>query len=812
MKKAKFQILVFVILAKFGLNGLAQQNETKIQGVIHSPDNLPAMFSTVILMNKDSVYMKGTLSREDGSFVIDNLGEGSYFIMVRNIEFQNYISALIPIRKNEIVILDRIELKTSINKLEEVVVSGKKAMIEVHADKMVFNVSSSPNAAGNNGLELLGKAPGVLIDMDNNIVLQGKSGVQIFINGRPTRLSGSDLTNFLESLRSDNIESIEIITNPSSKYEAEGTAGIINIELKKNTSLGFNGNVIAGFSQGVYSRVNSGTSLNYSGEKISLFSSMNLSDDEFQDDFTETSLQNGYLLDKQSRSANNRKTFNFSGGMDYTINDKQSLSLDGRALVNDRNNVLRSTTGIIDTENSDSSEILKSEVLDDTPSSNYIVNLNYRFAPDNSSKLSADFSLGRYTSNKSTDQPNDYIDANDGLILRSIKKQYDADTEIDLSSALVDYEKKFDKITLSTGAKYSFITTGNQLAFYNIENGSPVFDISRSNNFSYEEKVAALYLLLGIKPSERIAFNAGVRMENTASLGFLKSEIPFADSKVPRNYTDFFPNLSFSFDDLKNSVISASIGRRIARPNYQDLNPFESRMSELSTWKGNPFLKPNYITNYQISYSYKRKLVISNNYSITNDFFATIFEISDEKGSVLIPRNMQKATNYALSLSYPLQVFKWWEFSSFFVYNYETYEGSLEGTEIDLKADIYSLRVQNNLKLPANITMELTYFVVSPWIWRGTIEVNGNQGLNFGFKKDFMDRKLLVQLTGSDIFRSRSDYYYKSNYGGMDITGVRTFDNQRFGINVTYNFGNQKAKARKKGKSAIDDDLNRISE
>jgi iron complex outermembrane recepter protein len=812
MKSNQYLFILIILFTGFSNLALGQQNETQIKGYIFSPENTPAMYSTVILLNQDSVFMKGAFSQDDGSFVFDNIEQGTYFVLVRNIEFQTYMSQAVTIKKNEKILLDRINLKTSINQLNEVVVTARKAVLEVHADKMVYNVSSSINASGNSGLEMLGKAPGVIVDMDNNIILQGKSGVQVFINGRPSRLSGNDLSNFLESMRSDNIDYVEIITNPSAKYDAEGTGGIINIVLKKNVNLGFNGNLTGNFSQGIYAKGSVGTTLNYSAEKINLYTNINTSLDNWQDNFRETALQSGFLLNKKSDGLNTRKGFSFSGGLDYALSSKQSLSIDGRVFINKRDNKLFSTTGIFDASDIGFGEILRAEVLDKMPTENYNLNVNYRFIPNKSSNFSVDLSLGKYSGDKNTFQPNDYLEASSGSILRSFNSEYDAMTAIDLRSALFDFEKKLKNFTLSAGAKYSYISTNNQLEFYNIQNDLPVFDINKSNDFTYLEKISALYFIVNSKPTDKITINAGLRMENTSSLGRLESEVPTEDNEVARNYTNFFPNISISFDDKKNSVISASFGKRITRPNYQDLNPFESRMSELSSWKGNPFLKPNYITNYQLTYSLKRKLIIANNYSITRDFFATIFEISEEKGNILIPRNMDKSTTNGLSVSYPLQILKWWELSSFFIFNYSTYKGDLEGTKIDLKSTQSSLRMQNNMRLPGGVAMEVTFNIWGPWVWRGSVNVEGSYGLNFGIKKDFFDRRLLVQLTGNDILRSSSDFYYKSNYGGMIVDGVRSFDNRRVGINVTYNFGNQKAKIKKRAKSAIDDELKRISD
>jgi len=365
MRITTYIILFFMLLPWFSAFCQDQQNDTQIKGYIFNPEKTPAMFSTAILLNQDSVIIKGVLTGEDGAFVFDNLNAGKYLVKITNIEFKTHVSKPVLIKKNDIVVLDSIILTTNAFKLNTVEIVGRKALVEVHADKMVFNVASSVNASGNNGLELLSKAPGVVVDMDNNIILQGKSGVQIYIDGRPSRLSGRDLTNFLESIRSDNIEAIEIITNPSSKYDAEGTGGIINIKLKKSINSGFNGNVIGSYSKGVFPRSSIGSTVNYSGKKINLFTTLNYSDDYFQTDIVESSYQNGYLIDKNSKSENHRKSYNFSGGMDYTINAKQSFSMDGRAFINRSNQELNSSSGIYDSVNNEDGEILKSQVLDD---------------------------------------------------------------------------------------------------------------------------------------------------------------------------------------------------------------------------------------------------------------------------------------------------------------------------------------------------------------------------------------------------------------------------------------------------------------
>ena len=808
MKPLFFMLMVMMSIT-FHVYG--QSFDTKISGKVLNEQNTPVSYATVALLGSDSLFVRGDVSKDNGSFVFEGVRPGTYFLSIQSIEYVPYSGGLFSLAAGEKKEINDIQLAINSNELNEVLVTAKKAVIEVRADMMVFNVSASPNTAGNNGLELLAKSPGVIVDPDNNIILQGKNGVQVFINGRPTRLSGTDLASMLQSMRADNIESIELITNPSAKYEAEGNAGIINIRLKKNVNLGFNGNLTSSFSQGTYSRSSLGTALFYKGDKWNLSGDIIASDDSYQDDLLDTKNQSGFSFDQKAYSLNNRNGINASTGIDYTINSNQSLSLSGRGIFNDNRNELKSFTSISSTLNKQDGEILNSQTLDDMPTQNYNLNLNYLNAINDNTSLSADISYGYYVNNKSTDQPNDYTSLDGQNILRSPHNAFDANTKINLASAKVDFERKFKSVSLSAGGKFSNISTENQFSFYDVKNGENLLDKTKSNDFNYKEKVSAAYAILNAKPSEVFSFNIGLRVENTSSIGSLISDLPVNDSEVKRNYTNFFPNVSVSLTDTKNHQLSLSYGRRITRPNYQDLNPFESRLSELVAWKGNPFLNPKYITNFNMTYSFKKKLVISNTYSIIHDFFATIFEIVNEKGNFLIPRNMDGATTNGLAVSYPQQIYKWWNIATFLNYNYSLYKGNLGGTVIDLKANIFNGRLQNSFQLPGKISMDLNYNYSSPWIWRGTIYVEGNHRVDVGLRKSFFDNRLQLTLTDSDILRTGSDYYYNSNYGGQEISGVRTFDNQRVGLSASVKFGNQKVKVNKKNKSAIDEELNRIS-
>lgn len=784
--------------------------QSSVQGYVLDKQGEPLPFANVVLFSAlDSTFLKGEVARQDGGFTFINLAYGEYFCQVSmvGLSARNTPPFLIDGQSSD-VDLGVISLSEN-NELQEVEIVAEKAMIEVRADKVVFNVGSTPSASGTNGLELLAKAPGVTVDMDNNISLLGKGGVQIYINGRPSRLSGDDLAALLQNMNSDNIESVEIISNPSSKYEAEGDAGIINIILKKNVATGLNGNVTSSFQQGRFLRYNNGLSLNYGSEKFSIYAAVSRSAQDIQDDFKDVKKQNGFELDLNSEEVRSRIGYNVSAGIDYTISKKHSVGFNGSAVLNDARNRLESTTGIATSGNA-TEQLLVSKTHQDETSNNYNFNLNYRWNINENSKFSADVSAGQFIKSGFTNQPNTFFEPDGTSIIQVSNSAFNTDTDIDIYTILGDYEYAWDNVKLSTGVRYASIRTENRFAFYEVINEEQIPDPSRSNDFTYTEGVAAWYGILDAGIGKFLKLNAGLRVEHTNSRGQLFSEMQIDDTDVKREYTDWFPNVGLSFNDDKNHALSISVGRRISRPNYRNLNPFESPLSELLAWKGNPFLRPAYTMNYQLVYAFKRKLTLSLSYSETTEFVANIFEASGEQSNVIIPRNMTNFNRYSVAVTYPMQVTKFWEFVITGNGGHSIYSGNLEGTVIDIEATTWNFRIQNNIKLPWEVLLDISYHHSSNWVWRGSIDVRGNFDFNFGLRKDFLDDRLQVRITGNDVFRTTNNYFYWGEYGGIAIDGVRTFDTQRFGAGVTWKFGNQKVKSARKSRGAMDEELKRL--
>lgn len=802
-------ILFSILLSFFCTLGLSAQ--TQVNGLVIDNSGVPLTYANIMLFSAvDSAFVKGEVAGEDGRFEFSGLKPGSFYCQVSMVGLSAKVTPAFEVN-DQIGSLDLGTIVLSESQdLEEVVVTANKAMIEVRADKLVFNVANSPAASGTNGLDLLAKAPGVTVDMDNNIQLLGKTGVQIYINGKPSRLSGQDLAMMLQNMNSDNIESVEIISNPSSKYEAEGNAGIININLKRNVALGLNGNLTSSFSQGIHSRFSNSLSMNYGGGKVNAYLAISRADQDIQDDFIDIKRQNNNALYLDSDEIKSSTSYNFSGGMDIALSKAHNIGFSGNAILNQSNDHLISTTGISYPPNSEVDEVLLSQTILDQPSKNYNLNANYSWAIDEHSNFSSSISWGKFQKKGNTYQPNTFFEKDQSTEISTSNNAFDTDTDIDLFSSKLDYEKAWNKLTFSTGAKFSYISTDNRFDFFRVEELERIPDLSRSNDFTYLEKVLSAYAILDAGLGKFTNLSAGLRVENTTSRGKLISAFDVDNADVRRSYTDLFPNIGLSYDDKKTNAISISVGRRISRPNYQNLNPFESPLSELTAWKGNPFLNPSYTMNYQAVYAFMQKLTITGQFSETKGFVATLFEISGENSNIIIPRNISNTSSYGISASYPLEVNKYWEFVTFVNARRLAYNSNLGGGDISLRAITWNFRIQNNLKLPWGLFMDVTFMRYSDWIWRGSVRVEGNHYLDLGIRKDFFDKRLQIRLTGSDVLRSNSDYFYNGNYGGILLDGLRTFDHQRFGAGITWNFGNQKVKRVKKSKGAMDDELDRL--
>jgi hypothetical protein len=766
--------------------------------------------------SKDSSLVKIAISGTDGKYEFNNIKEGSYFINASAIGHGPFNTASFEVSGNGNTSVPGISLTKTVGQLKEVVISAKKPMIEIKADKTVFNVENSINATGTDALELLRKSPGVMVDKDDNLSLAGKNGVQVYIDGRPSPLSGKDLSDFLKNLQSSSIEAIEIITNPSAKYDAAGNAGIINIKLKKNKSYGANGSVNAGYSIGTYAKYNSGLALNYRNKKVNLFGNYNYNHNLNENHFNLIRSLFDSSFIQQSMMENRGDNHSFKAGMDYFINKKNIIGvmINGNFNDNDFSNYGRTVISYEPTNNVDRILIADNKNVQSRKDLNS--NLNYRYVDTAGRELNVDADYGRYRIRSNQLQPNYYYDPSETTLLSSRIYNMIQPADIDIYSLKADYEQNYKKGRLGIGAKSSYVETTNNFERYNVgpSSGIKTLDTLKSNNFNYKENINAIYANYN-KQFKGIMVQVGVRMENTnskgRSTGFSHNGTNYLayDSMFTRHYTDFFPSAAITFNKNPMSQWGLSYSLRIDRPAYQDLNPFEFKLDEYTYMKGNTNLSPQYTNSFSITHFYQYKLNTRLNYSHVKDVFTQIVDTAEKTKSFMTKKNLATQDIFSINVSYPFQ-WKWYSLFMNLNAYYSQYKANFgTGRTIDLDVTAFNFYAQNTFKLGKGWTAEVSGFYNSPSIWQGTFKSKEMYGIDGGLQKSLWKGKANIKASVSDIFKTMS-WGGVSQFAGQYLHAYGNWESRQFRLNFTYRFGNTQVKAARQRKLGSEEEGKRV--
>ena len=709
--------------------------------------------------------------------------------------------------------LPQVKLAKTTTTLSNVVVKAKKPIIQVKADKIIVNVESNINATGLDGMELLRQSPGVLVDQDDNISLAGKSGVQIYIDGKPSPLTAKDLSSYLRSLRASAIESIEIINNPSAKYEAAGTGGIINIKLKKNSNYGTNGTINYDFTQGQWGKHSAGISLNHRNEKFNFFSNYNFNTgiDEF--DLVVYRVIADSIFDAISPSSDNNTSHNIKAGVDYSINKKSTVGilLNGNFLTDSGRSYNRTYISYAPTNTSD--RTLISDNRSRSSRNNASVNLNYRYADTAGHELAMDADYGYFGLRSYQYQPNVFYDV--ALQNKLYENNYAMITpaDINLYSFKVDYEENFHKGRLGFGGKTAFISSDNLFNFYNDFGNLSRYDSVMSNHFVYKENINAVYVNYN-KTYKNISAQFGIRMENTTTKGTSTGYVSTTSGLMPtvqsftRRLIDFFPSGSVTFTKNPKSQWTLSYSRRINRPSYQDLNPFESRSSEYGGFKGDPTLRPEYANSFSLINVFHNHLVTNLSFTHTKDVIVSISDTLNGTSSYYTPRNLGKQDNLSLNINYSFS--KAWY--SLIISTTGYYEHNVAnfgpGRKVDLSIYAATGYVQNTFTLGKGWTTSLSSWYNSPSIFRGTMKTRYLTAVNGGVQKTLMKGKGNLRLNVNDIFKT-IDWYGTSNFAGQYLWATAYWDPRNVVVGFSYRFGNNKVKAAREHTTGLDDESKR---
>lgn len=807
MLKNITSICIFLLI---GVNIQAQTITGKVVGA----ENQPQEFVNILLMKaSDSTLFKGATSDFNGDYKFENIPNGQYYTVASMVGFKKISSEVFEISSaNPNKTIDALLLLEDTETLTAAMVYAQKPFIEHQLDKTVVNVENSIVSAGSTALEVLQRSPGIMVDNDGNITLNGKPGITIMIDGKRTYLSMQDLNAMLKSMPADQLEKIEIITNPSAKYDAAGTAGIINLVMKKNTMLGFNGRANLGYTQGVYPKYNGGANVNYRTEKWNFFGSYyaNYRDGFHVFDLNRVFRDSGDVESVYSQDSwNKSNSVNHSSkiAIDYFINKKHTLGFFINGTFNDDKSAGINNTSIFLDENKENLVGLTSTTNDvKNIWKNLSGNINYTWKIDSTGKELTVNGDAAYFSN-ATDQyyKTSYYDNTGAEIATPYILTSQLPSEVNVYSGKADYvhpigtKKKFE-----AGLKTSYVVTDNNAQFYNVINDVSYVDSTKTNHFQYTENINAAYANFGTELGSKMDGQVGLRVEQTIAEG---NQITI-DSIFTRDYINLFPSAFLNYKINAKHTLTASYSRRIDRPDYQSLNPFIYFLDPYTYMKGNTLLQPQYTDAFQLSHTFMGFMSTSISYSHTSGVMTHVTEQVDSTHTTFTSMdNLQSLDNYGFSTSLPIPITKWWMSMNFINVFYNKYKGTIGGTSFNTGRPAWMINSSNTFTFKKGWSGEMSIFYMAKQL-HGIFMMNPMSSVTIGIQKKILGDKGTLKITGSDLLYKRR-WSGDINFDNMDVQMKTRGDSRTFAINFSYKFGSSKSQYQRK-QSGADDELNRI--
>jgi len=808
-----------VVLMALSSLGQTPGSERKISGIISDENrNMVESASVSLLHARDSSLVKTVASDKSGKYRFNGVADGKYLLSVTAVGHSiSYSRAFEVSTGKQITGLDTIVLKKNVNELKEVAVVGRKPFIEQKADRMIVNVDASPANTGTSVMDVLEKSPGVTVDKDGNISLKGKQGVTIMIDNKPTYLNSTQLAVYLKSLPSSAVDQLEIMTNPSAKYDAAGNSGIINIKTKKNKAKGFNGSVGLTYTQGVYAKPNANTNLNYRNGKFNIFLNAGYS---YWQGFQDLDINRTYLnpSDKQINSIFTQHTnmkftnpeLNVKAGMDYYLSNKTTLGFVVSGFRNDEMDKSQSTIYLKD-PNQVVDSIVYSPSTNHTKWRNNSYNLNFRHQFDSSgTELTADADYITYRSNSDQYFDNitydpDWVEKNETILTGSLP------SEINIYSFKSDYSHPFrHDLKFEAGIKTSYVNTDNNANYYNLINGVPYVDTTKTNHFLYRENINAAYINLN-KQYKKWNIQAGLRMENTNYSGHQLGNsytVNNNDSSFSKSYVNLFPTVYISYQANSKNQFSVNYGRRIDRPAYQDLNPFLFFLDEYTYKAGNPYLQPQYTDNIELSHTYNNFLTTTLNYSNTRNFFTETFE-QDGHATIVRDGNIGRRQNAGIAVSAQIPIRKWWTAIVYANVNYNQFTGVLYGDPIDVSATTFLANLNNQFRFANGWSGEISGFYRTKGV-EGQILVDPLGQASAAVSKQLMHDKANIKVAMRDIFYTQK-VRGSINFQETEATFYNVRDSRQVSLTFTYRFGKPiKGPQPKRNAGGASDESNRV--
>lgn len=774
----KLHLLIFLVLPLFCL----AQSSFKLKGKITS-DKIALEWAEVSILNLEGKIIDGTVSKNDGSFEI-NLKNDNYKITISLLGFADYEKEISLEKDTDLGV---IILKENETKLNEIVIQTKKKTIEQKTDRLVYNLENNVTTTGGDALNAINTAPGVVVKNDA-ITILGKGTSRVMIDGRLIELTAEELNNFLKSISAADIKNIEIISNPPAKYEADGFGGLINIVMKKGVRDSWKNTVTASYDQNKYGIYTLRDNFFYNKNKFRFSASVNgKTGYKNADENLEMYFPDG--LSKMS-SVTKLKDENFSGklALDYDLSKRTTI---GFQFINDRNNPDFGSDIKIEKYNTQNQldNVTLNKSFTDKGSKNQTYNahlitkldsLNRKLSFDvdyfnYNSKFDRDFTADNYTPNM------EFIDINQAG--RNISNQ-----DIDNWSFKADMEHPFQSLNLSYGAKMSFTNSLSDVVFYDKTTGTPELDPNQSNRFKYTENNQSIYINGDKKINEKWNLQMGLRLENTQTNGFSET----MNQENVNDYVKLFPTFYASYKKNENNSFGFNYGKRINRPRFDLLNPFRVYINSNSYSEGNPFLKPSFSDNFELSHSYKEVLRTSVFMNVVTNGYGVIFTSIPETNTQIITReNYFKGLNYGVGESYSASFADWWQSENTLYFLGSKTEFIKDLNAVPSNSLQIDFTTSNTFILGKSTKLQFDFNYSTPFK-NGLYEIGYMSSFDIGFKQDLLNKTLQIAFLANDIFNTSYLKDFTSIVNGVKQVYSQNESNRFVRLSLIYNFGNKK--------------------
>ena len=775
----------------------ARAQEGEVSGRVFNEQQEPlANVSIYLLTAKVGAVLKIEVTDEHGKYIIKNVPSGEFIVQASSVGYLTSKSSLLNVGTQPIVVED-LMMKPESQTIDAVVVERQAPVVQQRDGKLILNVENSTLAAGNNALEVVQRAPGVSVDKDENLQLMGQQGVNVTIDGRQSYMTGEQLTSFLKSMNGDQIQRVEVSTTRSAKEDAEGAVGTINIVLKKNRLEGFNGSFIASGAYGKHARGNTSLNLNYKKNNTTVFGSYSYTHNNWQFDldmervvpsdgterifnqnaaFVETNKTHNYKVGvEQKTSERNTMLLQFSGVNDDEVADNNSLTSIGQR------------KGVIDSLLNANSTAIK-------PYNRYTVNFNNELQLDTlGTKLVVDLDWSTFRDNSTVNYDYRTADPAGNLLYDAELERSRMPVSIDIYVAKMDFEKTSKKIgKLETGLKYSRVRSDNNLQFEHFVDDKWQDYAGRPNHFVYTEQIAAAYADFS-RGFGQWSTKLGLRAEYSVSDGNSMT----LQKRVKRDYLDWFPSANVSYTLNENNIFSLSYARKIARPNYRYLNPFEEYVDKFTSMRGNPYVNPQYTNGFTFNYTLYRMFNFTLGTDLTKNAMVESLGQDTATGQSWITReNLANTVTSYLNINAPVRIGKFWTMNNNLTTIYMHFKGPIAGEYADLGSTFFQGRSMNNFKLNKALSAELSVNYNSSFLYN-VYKIHARWGTDIGVSYNLKNERSSLKLAGTDIFRTQKNNV-STNFGQFNSMFRQYGDNRTIRLTYTYKFGNLKQQIRKR--------------